>query len=153
MLAADDALAALVIAVDAFVPAVFAVDVTPAAAVCTLVAVCPVELVPVKAVTRLFQVVWMFEAALLSAVPNAVALAAPAAEIALVHCVRAELAFVLAVLAVVCAVPAFVIAVLALLLAVLAVEVIAAAAVCTFAAVCPVTDVPVKALTRLFHSV
>lgn len=87
--------------------------------------------------------------AVLSNVPSAVAEAAPAALMAEVHCDRAELAFVLAVFAVPCAVDAFVSAVDALVLAVFDVEVTAAAAVFTLAAVLPVDDPPANAWYKL----
>lgn len=92
-------------------------------------------------------------AAVLSAVPTAAAVACPAAEIIDVNCDNAELALVLAVLAVPCAVDAFVNAVDALLEAVFAVEVVAAAAVCTSEAECPVVVPPVRPCHRSSHPV
>lgn len=91
-------------------------------------------------------------AALLRAVPSAVALAAPAAVIAEVHWLSADEALVLAVFAVpwaldaaVFADAAFVMAVEALVLAVLAVDAVAAAAVLTFDKLLPVDEPPANA--------
>lgn len=91
--------------------------------------------------------------AVLIAVPTALIVAAPAAEIKLVSDDNAEDAFVDAVFAVPCAVDAFVIAVDAFVDAVLAVEAVAAAAVCTSAAEWPVDEPPVKPCHRLSHPV
>lgn len=104
-----------------------------------------------KALTKSFQVLWMFDPAAARAEPMAAEVAWPAAVSIEVNCDRALEALVDAMFAVPCAVEALVMAVLALVDAVLEVDVTAAAAVCTLAGVCPVEPVPVNAVTKSFQ--
>lgn len=171
VLAVDCADAAFVSALDALVLAVFAVDVTPDAAVFTSDVECPVVVPPVNACHKLSRVLLASVFTDDRKVPNAVAVACPAAVSMFDSDVSAELALVPAVFAADCAVAAFdtpvlavdcadaalVSAELALVLAVLAVDAVPAAAVLTVDGVFPVVVPPVSpcqiASSVLFASV